>query len=61
MTDEPIPADMKVALLKIAERDWRWAGGGSDIRIAGTCGHIARQTLGLPLEPRPGWPEGDGL
>jgi hypothetical protein len=46
----------KGALEHIAEADWRWKGGGSDVRLRGQFGAIAAKTLGLPADLPPGWP-----
>lgn len=43
-------------LIEIADRDWRWAGGGSDTRIRGSYGRMAARTLGVPVKLPPGWP-----
>jgi hypothetical protein len=45
------------ALIKISDADWRWSGGGSDVRHRGDCGRIAAQALGISEKLKLGWPD----
>lgn len=47
---------LKKALHYIAEVDWRWEGGGSDVRLRGNYSKVAAHALGLPANLSPGWP-----